>query len=95
MIKKAKWIETQQLGSCKLRYPVAVKLEKVSDYWVASCCTLSCHAVDAKKKRALHILGDIILQQFVSYRETAPDGNTEDANILLRFLEALIIEEEE
>lgn len=102
MIKKTKWIETQTLGKCNFRHPMIVradlidgKFEGLENQWVVSCPTLRVHSYSKKRKEALALLGEIILDDLKSYRDSAPDGNTEDANELLRLLEALIEPEEE
>lgn len=101
MIKKTKYIETLQLGECRFRFPLIIKAclidgkpEGIEDRWVVSCPTLRVHTVAKKRKKALAILGEIILDDLKVYRDSAPDSNTEEANELLRFLEALIVEEE-
>lgn len=102
MIKKTKWIETQQLGDCRFRFPMIVKAELIDgttegiegNYWVVSSPTLRANSYDKVRKNALVVLGDIILDNLKFYRASAPDGNTQDANELLALLEALIIEEE-
>ena len=100
MIKRTKWIKTKALGECRFRHRMVVRADLIcgkhcntADHWTVECPTLNRWAYGTTKEEALVLLGEFLLTDLVSFRASAPDGNTKDANELLRLLEVLIIEE--